>query len=420
MKENKLNSLEQKLNEKLNEASFEFQESHWAAMEGKLANKGGFLSGYKWVKIAAVLLISAVGTYYLFDKEDSKLEKDIIIENTLIKEKSNTQQKLKSSIEAKEKPNTEKSNISNNIPKKLERQSKKESVNQVDSELSIELTETADQTIEAKVDEEILFSDVDASEVLIEELIIDGNLCIGNKISITAISNIKDLEDLIWKVNDVIVDNSFNEFRLNIEKYGQYKVEVISSSGSSQSAIFEVFNSPEINFTYEDLSDPFWDEVAILKAEPFLGNYKWEIEGMENPILGNNQTVDFSRSGFFDIELIYTDLNGCETSVSKPIQIQENFDPLAPTAFTPDGDGLNDDFMPHGFNNLDANFRMSIYDIKGNLVYLTTSLNEPWKGEKIIKNSELSPNFYVWKVEISKDNRTKAFTGQVQQYNSFE
>ena len=141
---------------------------------------------------------------------------------------------------------------------------------------------------------------------------------------------------------------------------------------------------------------------------------------MENPILGNNQTVDFSRSGFFDIELIYTDLNGCETSVSKPIQIQENFDPLAPTAFTPDGDGLNDDFMPHGFNNLDANFRMSIYDIKGNLVYLTTSLNEPWKGEKIINNSELSPNFYVWKVEISKDNRTKAFTGQVQQYNSFE
>lgn len=419
MKENKLNSLEQKLNEKLNQASFEFQESNWAEMEGKLAKKGGLLSSSKWIKMTAILLIGAAGIYYLYDSKESGVPNNVVKEDSINKEIKQNEILPSEKVESVSEINKVNTDNSNNTKKSTKVKSSN-SENKIDSDLTEELDETDETITEAKEDVEILFAEENEGEVLIEELITNGNLCIGSILKFTAITNFENTDNLVWKVNDIELDNSTNEFNLAIENEGTFKIEVISSTGNSQSTSIEVYNAPEINFTYEDLADPFWDEAAILKADPLLDNYTWEIEGMDNPILGNNQTVDFDSPGFYDVELIYTDENGCETSISKPIQIQQNFDPLAPNAFTTDGDGLNDVFIPQGFYDLDADFRMSIFDIKGNLVYTTTSVHEPWKGEEINNNSDLSPNMYVWKVEITKDNRTKAFTGQVQQYKGFE
>ena len=42
-----------------------------------------------------------------------------------------------------------------------------------------------------------------------------------------------------------------------------------------------------------------------LNASPSNLDYSWEIENLDDPILGNNQTVDMVNAGLYDVELIH-------------------------------------------------------------------------------------------------------------------
>ena len=69
-----------------------------------------------------------------------------------------------------------------------------------------------------------------------------------------------------------------------------------------------------------------------------------------------------------------------------------------PSAFTPNGDGLNDYFGVIGvFKNID-NFNLTIYNRWGDIVYQTNDVLKPWDG-KI--NGENAPNAaYTYRVVI--------------------
>jgi len=52
-----------------------------------------------------------------------------------------------------------------------------------------------------------------------------------------------------------------------------------------------------------------------------------------------------------------------------------------PNAFSPNGDGRNDYFAPVGAGITIDYFEMRIYNRRGQLVYLTTDMNQPWNGD---------------------------------------
>ncbi len=68
-------------------------------------------------------------------------------------------------------------------------------------------------------------------------------------------------------------------------------------------------------------------------------------------------------------------------------------DLYVPTAFSPNGDGLNDDFKPMalGMKSLDA-FR--VYNRWGQLLFSTTDIGVGWDGT--FGGAEQSPGTYVW------------------------
>jgi gliding motility-associated-like protein len=51
-----------------------------------------------------------------------------------------------------------------------------------------------------------------------------------------------------------------------------------------------------------------------------------------------------------------------------------------PTAFTPNGDGVNDIYKIIGFTDSFSSFNLSIYDTTGALVWLSTSAARRWEG----------------------------------------
>ena len=69
-----------------------------------------------------------------------------------------------------------------------------------------------------------------------------------------------------------------------------------------------------------------------------------------------------------------------------------------PNAFTPDGNGINDIFIPRVMNESTDSYEFYIFNRWGEVVFKTTNKNEGWDGtHNSIKAKE---DVYVWKIKV--------------------
>ena len=77
--------------------------------------------------------------------------------------------------------------------------------------------------------------------------------------------------------------------------------------------------------------------------------------------------------------------------------IEPEFTLYIPNAFSPDGDGVNDFFIPKGAEFI--HFEMEIYNRWGEKVYNTNNIDQPWSG-KGKNGDEIQQGVYVYKIWI--------------------
>lgn len=77
---------------------------------------------------------------------------------------------------------------------------------------------------------------------------------------------------------------------------------------------------------------------------------------------------------------------------------------LAPNAFTPDGDGLNDKYFPRYAGLSFANYLFQVFDRWGRLVFSTTSPGEGWDGSMGLGGAILPQGVYVWRLSAQPAN----------------
>lgn len=68
-----------------------------------------------------------------------------------------------------------------------------------------------------------------------------------------------------------------------------------------------------------------------------------------------------------------------------------------PNSFTPNGDGVNDEFMAYGVNV--SEFELLIFDRWGNLIFSTTDINHGWNGT--YKGNKCQEDVYVWRIKYT-------------------
>ena len=99
--------------------------------------------------------------------------------------------------------------------------------------------------------------------------------------------------------------------------------------------------------------------------------------------------------------LTVTSPNGCTDTVSHPVCIDSDVSIYAPNAFTPNGNGLNETFLPVGYGLDPEKYQLWIFDRWGNLIFTTTDMNLGWDG-RVQGGSEICQiDTYVWKVVAS-------------------
>jgi gliding motility-associated-like protein len=174
---------------------------------------------------------------------------------------------------------------------------------------------------------------------------------------------------------------------------------------------------PRANFTADRNSAPFDDRLiqffdASTGATRFVWYFDDTASGAANTDTSANPRHFFSTSGFFTIALFVENQLGCSDLAIKSDFITilaEQF--YFPTAFTPNGDNLNDRFRPLPLGSAQLQ-KLEIVDRWGKVVYETDDPNG-WNGETKDGNP-FDPGTYQYRAWINLlTSGVQLYTGYV-------
>ncbi len=219
-----------------------------------------------------------------------------------------------------------------------------------------------------------------------------------------------------WDFGDGSIDTAFNPVHL-YENEGFYtiKVKVISPNGCEMENQFanllEIRKGPFADFDFSPQNPNILNpNISFVNKSEGADYYFWNFGTGEHSFDFEPQYT-YPDTGWYNIELIATAENHCNDSIVKRIYISPELTLFFPNAFTPNGDGINDDFFPKGINQqyiLDYN--LTIWNRWGGLVFETKELGQRWRGSKNNSGSILPQGVYVYKYYF-KNTRGKIVKG---------
>lgn len=114
----------------------------------------------------------------------------------------------------------------------------------------------------------------------------------------------------------------------------------------------------------------------------------------------------YKKAGVYHVTLTVTNANGCVDRTERTVRIDSDYDLLSPKTFSPNGDGVDDVFMPEALKTLGVKFHLSIFDsTSGQLVYETSDAQRPWNGRLSNRGEQCPSGDYVWMVEMKDGDK---------------
>lgn len=198
---------------------------------------------------------------------------------------------------------------------------------------------------------------------------------------------------------------------------GTFDVTLIaySSDGCSDTlfkkGLIRVLPTPIAAFTtQENLSDPILLENALIHFQnrsQYANSYFWEFG--DGAVSTETHPVHrYEEAGEYPVTLYAYNEYGCYDSLTiSPILIIPNGVIFVPNAFTPNGDGTNEEFLLKGEGITD--YELVIYDRWGSEIFRSQSILNSWDGQ--YKGQPAQEGVYVWKLVVSLNNGTKRDRG---------
>ncbi|MBK8554847.1 MAG: gliding motility-associated C-terminal domain-containing protein [Lewinellaceae bacterium] len=160
--------------------------------------------------------------------------------------------------------------------------------------------------------------------------------------------------------------------------------------------------APIANFSYlpDTLLSNLNNEVQFtdLSFNAFRWNWMFDKFGTSTQ---QNPNFTFPDTGLVKVRLLVTHESGCKDSLTRYLDFVPDFRWFMPNAFTPNGDGQNDEFYGTGLLEGVTDFNMSIWNRWGENVFETQDPNTGWNGRDQ-NNGKLSPaGVYVYLVTFT-------------------
>ena len=120
-----------------------------------------------------------------------------------------------------------------------------------------------------------------------------------------------------------------------------------------------------------------------------------------------NRYLEVSKPGIYRVKM---ENNQCAVYDSVLVYMKEPVIAV-PNAFTPNNDGLNDNFKPVVSDVL-TGYKMWIYNRLGTTLFYTENLSEGWNGS--YKGSTCPPSTYIWKINYTTYNKQGRLVSKTQ------
>jgi gliding motility-associated-like protein len=142
----------------------------------------------------------------------------------------------------------------------------------------------------------------------------------------------------------------------------------------------------------------------FFNQSPGQNSYSWLVDGQ---FIQNGPWMTY----FFpeDIDEIYevclhiqTQIAGCQAELCKDIPVIGELTLFIPNSFTPDGDGLNDEFFPVILDEDLSYYKLRIFDRRGELVFETEDPNDRWDGTNRRAGRDARSDIYTYTL-IARD-----------------
>lgn len=163
-------------------------------------------------------------------------------------------------------------------------------------------------------------------------------------------------------------------------------------------------SSPEFEpeFAIEGVKTCYTPCELNLKARGNAEAYAWDAASF-GLIQGEKLNITIDEPQTLTVYAIAKYDNGSERVIPQVVEVKKGSNLFVPNSFTPNGDGVNDDFSVSG--NGIVSFSMTIINSKGKVVFKTTDINEAWNFSG--SNYQLENEVYTAIVRaVGKDGRS--------------
>lgn len=201
---------------------------------------------------------------------------------------------------------------------------------------------------------------------------------------------------------------------------------VYTSGGTYDVTISGTFtNGCTFDTTYQDMVTVFPAPTAAFTANPSattaqateiafadqsssdVTGWLWDFDTIAPFIsFDPDPLVSFPAApGDYPVMLVVTNAAGCTDTLRSFIRIERTGELQLPNVFTPNGDGVNDRFLP--MQAFEGRWRLTIYNRWGLEVYSTTSVAGGWSGAGV------SEGTYFWTLEAMEGQVVPRRSGHI-------
>jgi hypothetical protein len=175
---------------------------------------------------------------------------------------------------------------------------------------------------------------------------------------------------------------------------------------------------PEVDFSWRpDPVDVLRREVHFINATQGATDFLWNFYSAgtseeTNPVW---TFPDIETDTPYEVCLYAINQFGCSDTLCKDITVDPVLQTFVPNAFTPDGDGINDVFLPIVQGIVKNTYKCWVFNRWGDPVFYTEDPDQAWTGGNDNGEYFIQDGIYTWRIECVSlyDNEKQVFEGFV-------
>jgi gliding motility-associated-like protein len=218
------------------------------------------------------------------------------------------------------------------------------------------------------------------------------------------------IESMIWKFNENNTDTSMSSVMHTYNQAGEYwpSLTVLDKNGcrwtDTLNMSVRAFPTPKAQFSL--LENQIYlpeTSISLTNESQGAGQFLWTFDQWGQ---STEAQPDFSfplgMENDYLVSLYVYNAFGCMDEAHHQVSIVQAIELYIPNAFTPDGDGINDDWLFQGLGVDSYYVTTEIYDNWGTVVYSSYSADAAWSGENSLTGEKVHPGLYNYRI-VARD-----------------